>query len=79
MLRWPWLYLQAVHHGDRGDGLGHRAHALVEGVLSLVCADDGPGCAVVDHLLVGLFGTGRGLHTEVKYKPDQCGQCSYYR
>ena len=57
------VYLQAVHHGDGGDGLGHGAHALVEGVLGLVSADDGPGRSVVDHLFVGLFGTGRSLHT----------------
>ena len=75
----PWLYLQAVHHGDGGDGLGHGAHALIEGVLGLVCADDGPGRPVVDHLFVGLFGTWRSLQTEVKYKLDKCGQCSSYK
>ena len=47
--------------GNGRDGIAHRPHAFVELVLSLVRADDGPRGAVVDHLLVGLFGTRRGL------------------
>ena len=46
------------HGRDRApDG----SHALVELVLDLVRADDGPVGAVVQHLLVGLLGAGSGL------------------
>ncbi len=37
------------------------AHALVEGVLRLVGADDGPAGPIVDHLLAGVLRTGRRL------------------
>lgn len=37
------------------------AHALVEGVFGLVCADDCPGGAVVDHLLVWFLWAWSGL------------------
>ena len=67
------MYLQAVHHGDGGDGLGHGAHALIEGVLGLVCADDRPGRPVVDHLLTGLLGAGRGLGAGQPESADQWG------
>lgn len=36
-------------------------HALVESVFGLVCADDCPGGAVIDHLLVGFLGAWSGL------------------
>lgn len=38
-----------------------RAHALVESVFGLVCADDCPGGAVVDHLLVWFLWAWSGL------------------
>lgn len=38
-----------------------RAHALVEGVFGLVRADDCPGGAVVDHLLVRFLWAWSGL------------------
>lgn len=38
-----------------------RAHALVESVFGLVCADDCPGGAVIDHLLVWFLWAWSGL------------------
>ena len=53
--------MEGVHDGHGGDGGTDGAHALVELVLDLVGADDGPVGAVVQHLLIGLFGTRGGL------------------
>lgn len=41
-----------------------RAHALVESVFGLVRANDCPGGAVVDHLLVGFLWAWSGLEEE---------------
>lgn len=40
------------------------AHALVESVFGLVCADDCPGGAVVDHLLVWFLWAWSGLRED---------------
>lgn len=53
--------MQTVDHRHRSDGRFDGTHALKEGVLGLVCADDGPRRTVVDHLFVGFFGTWRCL------------------
>ena len=47
--------------GHGGDGVPHGAHPLEESVLHLVRGDDRPAGAVIEHLFVGLLGTGRGL------------------
>lgn len=53
-----------MNDGDGRDRIADGSHTLVELVFGLVRADDGPGCTVVDHLLVGFFGTGRGLELD---------------
>lgn len=56
--------MERVDDGDGGDGTADGSHALVELVLGLVGADDGPGGSVVDHFLVGLLGARRRLELD---------------
>ena len=58
-------YLQAVHRGNRCDRQLYWSHAFVEHVLGTVRADDRPEGAVVDHLFIAFFWTGRCL-VEIK-------------
>ena len=53
--------MESVNHRNWSDWVPHRPHALVEGVLHLVRGDDRPAGPVIQHLFVGLLGTGRGL------------------
>lgn len=57
-------YVQRIDNRYWCDRSTDRTHALIELVFSLVCADDGPGGPVIDHLLVGFSGTGGGLRKQ---------------
>lgn len=51
------IQMQTVHDGHRCDRWPDRPHALIELILGLIGGYDGPTGAIIDHLLVRLFGT----------------------
>lgn len=62
--RISYTYVQRIDNRYRRDRCTDRTHALIELVFGLVCADDGPGGPVIDHLLVGFSGAGGGLRNQ---------------
>merc|ERR1719362_440863 len=56
--------MQVLYARDWCDWIPDRAHALEESVFHLVCGDDRPTSAIIEHFFCGLFWTGSGLELD---------------